>query len=131
MQRHFVRFYSPGTFVAETTEKPIDSWDVEAAKEMAAEVKERHGARPYGFCFTTRSRGPDDLDSKETAVSGMHYLQGKIETLAEIKARNNPDDHILIFNMEANGYDRVISTTKGWRWTQPFTNEDVLLEETP
>jgi len=26
IQKHFVTFYSPGTFVAETTEKPIKSW---------------------------------------------------------------------------------------------------------
>ena len=31
MQKHFVTFLSPGTFVAETSEKEIDSWDVYAS----------------------------------------------------------------------------------------------------
>jgi len=128
MVRHFVTFCSPGTFVAEQTEKPIDSWDVETAKVMAAAITERHNAKPYGFRFSTRTRGPDDLDSKVAATSGMHYLHGKIETLAEIKARRNPDERILISNMEGNGWDRVITSTKGWRWTQPFMSEDVLVE---
>lgn len=127
MIRHFVTFYSPGTFFAEQTEKPIESWDVDTAKAMAEKITERHNAKPYGFRFSTRSRGPNDLDSKVTKTSGMHYLHGKIETLAEIKARRNPDDRILISNMEMNGWDRVITSTKGWRWSQPFTAEDVLV----
>ena len=62
---HFVTFYSPGSFVAEETTKPIASWDIEAAKKMARTVSERYASKPYGFQFTTRSRGPKDLDSKE------------------------------------------------------------------
>ena len=64
MKKHFVTFFSPGTFVSETTEKEIDSWDVEKAKELARSIKERHGATPYGFRFITRSRNDDELDSK-------------------------------------------------------------------
>lgn len=76
VSKHFVTFYSPGTFVAETSERPIDSWDVPAAVAMAREIKERHNAVPYAFRFTTRSRGPDDLDSKQSASSGYYYLSG-------------------------------------------------------
>ena len=49
MQKHFVTFYSPGTFVAETSCLPIDSWNVDEAREMAHGIKERHGATPWGF----------------------------------------------------------------------------------
>ena len=34
MKKHFVTFLSPGTFVSETTTKPIASWSVEKAKAM-------------------------------------------------------------------------------------------------
>ena len=43
VEKHFVTYYSPGTFVAETTEEPIDSWDVEVAKKRAKNIKERYG----------------------------------------------------------------------------------------
>lgn len=66
MKKHFVTFFSPGTFVSETSEKPIDSWDVDTAVEMSTQILERHGARPYGFRFSTRERGQEDLDSKVT-----------------------------------------------------------------
>jgi hypothetical protein len=81
MEKHFVRFYSPGTFVAEVTEKPIDSWDVEKAKQLARDIKERYDAKPYGFRFVTYSRAADELDSHEAALSPLYYLGGKVETL--------------------------------------------------
>lgn len=129
MTKHFVTFYSPGTLVAETTEKPIESWDVETARRMAKDIKERYGAVPYGFQFSTRERDWDELDSHETVRSPMYYLGGKIETLAEVKARATDKDRILVSNMECNHYDRVITTTKGWHWTQPLRPEDVVLED--
>ncbi len=128
MKKHFVTFYSPGTFVAEDTTKPIDSWDVEKAKEIARDIRERYDAKPYGFRFLTRERGDDDLDSKVVATSNLYYLGGKVETLAEVKARATADDRILIANMEGNGHDRIITNTNSWRWTQPLQSDDVVLE---
>lgn len=127
IKQHFVTFYSPGTFVAEVSERPIEAWDTTKALELAAEIKERHGAVPYGFRFTTRSRGPDDLDSHVIASSPMHYFGVKVETLAEVQARNDPSERILRSNMECNGYDRIAVTTSGWKWTQPLNADDVVL----
>src|SRR5208337_1301855 len=117
VKKHFVTFYSPGTFVSEQTEKPIDSWDIEKAKKMARKIKERYDATPYGFRFSTRSRGDKDLDSKVTATSPMYYLGGKVETLAEVKARATEEDRILVSNMEINGYERIITNTNSWKCT--------------
>lgn len=130
MQAHFVTFLSPGTFGAETTAKPIDSWDVYAAVAMARTVKERHGALPYGFYFTTRERGKDDLDSHEAARSPLYYLGGKVETLAEIEARADPREDILRSNMRCNGWDRVVVNDNSWRWTQPLQKGDTVLDVT-
>lgn len=129
MQQHYVTFYSPGTFVAETSAKPIDSWDVDNAVAMAALITERHDAHPYGFRFTTRGRGLDDLDSKEIAKSPMYYIGGKVETLEEVEARNDPEERILRSNMRGNGYARIWQSTKGWRWTQPLNADDVVITE--
>lgn len=131
MKKHFVTFYSPGILVAETTEKPIDSWDVEKAKKMVHSIKERHGATPYGFRFTTRERGEDDLDSKVVAHSPLYYLGGKIETLAQIKARATEKDRILVSNMEINGIAKVITNTNSYRSTLPLDPDDVVLEWEP
>jgi len=128
MEKHFVEFLSPGTFVSETTTKPIADWNIDAAVLMAADVTERYGAKPYGFRFVTRSREESDLDSRVTASSGIYFLGGRIETLDEIKARNDPRDGNLIFNMKANGWGRVIVNDNSWRVTLPFTDIDTLLE---
>ncbi len=131
MDQDFVTFFSPGTFVSETTQRPIDSWDVEAATQMARDIKERHGATPYGFQFTTRSRGPDDLDSKVSARSCTYYLGGRVETLAEVEARNDPKEEILRFNMRGNGIERIIINDNSWRFTGPLKDGDVVLDFTP
>lgn len=129
MQKLFVHFYSPGTFFAEETRKPIDSWDVEKAKEMATSIKERYNAIPYGFCFSTRERTEDDLDSREIKRSQMYYFKGKIRTLAEVKKDNLNNESILRINMEGNGYKRVVTGNAPYRWTQPLNDDDVVLEQ--
>ena len=53
MRQHYVQFFSPGTFVAETSTRTIDSWSVTTALKMAGKVTERYGATPYGFKFHT------------------------------------------------------------------------------
>jgi hypothetical protein len=126
VEKHFVIFFSPGTFVAETTEKPIESWDVDTAKEMARGIKERYGAIPYGFRFTTRARKDDELDSKEVKRSGMYYLGGEILTLAEVKDKM-PGESTLINNMIINKYDKIIINKNSWQWTQPLTEKDTVL----
>lgn len=127
MQAHFVTFYSPGAILAEETTKPIDSWDTALALRMAADITERHSAKPYAFAFTTRSRGDADLDSKVTTRSALHYFGVKVETLADIEARRDPADRTLIANMLNNGYQRVVTTTSGWRATMPLRDGDIVL----
>ena len=131
MQKHFVTFYSPGTFVAETTDKPIDSWDVEAAQKMAHGIVERYSATPYGFQFSTRGRGPDDLDSKEIARSPFYHLGGRVETIDDVRKRADPKESILLSNMEGNGWDKIVVNDNSWRSTRPLGKDDVLLDWTP
>lgn len=127
MEKHFVKFLSPGTFCAEETVKEISSWDVDAAIEMMKQITERYGSKPYGFYFLTRARADDELDSKVVKTSGMYYINGVVETLEEIKAKNNPDDRILISNMESNGWKSVVTTYSPYEWTQPFNDDDKVV----
>lgn len=128
MKKHFVRFYSPGTFVAETNELPIDAWNVNEAVKLASTIIQRYGARPYGFRFVTRERKDDELDSREVALSPQYFLGGTVETLEEIEARNDPADRILLSNMWGNGYAAVVTNDNSWRWTQPLQPDDVVLD---
>jgi hypothetical protein len=127
VEAHFVTFFSPGTFVAEQTTKEIPSWDVDLAVAMAGDIRERHNARAYGFQFTTRARKADELDSSEIDRSPMYYLGGKVETLDEIKDRDLESERILRSNMECNNWDRVWTSTEGWRWTQPLRPNDIVI----
>ena len=127
MKKHFVTFFSPGTFVAEGTTRPIANWDVPTAVKMSKGLKERCGATPYAFRFTTRERKADELDSTVVKTSGLHYLGGKVETLAQIKKRADPSESVLVSNMEMNGWNRVVTTTIGYKWTQPLRKGDVVL----
>lgn len=128
MRKHFVTFFSPGTFVAETSEKPISGWRVAEALGMVSKIEERYGARPYGFQFSTRARGPRDLDSKVVRRSHMYYLPHcRVIALKDVPTK----EEILRSNMKNNGWDRVVQTTKGWAWSQPFNETDVLLTAPP
>jgi hypothetical protein len=129
MHKHFVRFFSPGSFFDETSEFEMNSWDVSAALAMSKTVVERYGATPFAFRFFTRSRGPDDLDSSITATSKRYWLGGTIYTLADIIARNDPSDSILISNMKCNRWSHVIENNNSWKIVKPFDPErDEVLE---
>ena len=130
IKQHFVTFVSPGTFVPETSKRPIESWDIKIAKQMARDVMERYGATPYSFFFTTQIND-GELDSKQTAQSPNYFLGGQVLSLQDVKDRNHPKDSILISNMENNGYDRVIQNDNSWRATLPLNESDVVLEFQP
>jgi len=91
-------------------------------------IKERHGATPYGFYFSTRGRRDGDLDSKVIATSPMYYLGGKIETLVEVKLRNDPKEETLRWNMEHNGYNRIITNTNSYKSVFPLKDDDIVLQ---
>ena len=131
MKRHFVEFCSPGTIVPEITRKPIESWDIDLAQEMARGIIERHNATPYGFRFITRGRSSRDLDSKIIAKSNFYVLGGTVETRKEIELRNLPDEKILRSNMRANGYERVVVNTNSWKMTLPLEDDTMILDWTP
>lgn len=129
MEKHFVHILSPGTFLSEENTYEIDRWgDVQKALELARTVKQRYGARPYGFCFSTRRREIDDFDSKVSQRSGMYYIGGTIETYEEVMARNDPDEEILRSNMKSNGYKRIVVNRNSYKFTAPLHEGDMVLD---
>lgn len=131
LKKHFVVFVSPGTFFPETSEMPIDSWDVAQACEMAHTVVERWGATPYSFVFVTRGRKDDELDSKEIARSCNYLLGGQIETYEQVVARNDPSEAILRSNMKCNDIKRIVVNKNSYKSCLPLKDDDVVLNWAP
>lgn len=126
MEKHFVTFFSPGSFVSETVQRPIDSWSVDVARSMIGDLFKTPNYQPYGFSFSTRGRSEDDLDSKVIDSSPVYYLGGDVETLEEVKARGG--GRTLISNMERNDWPRIITNYNSWKITQPLQDGDIVLD---
>lgn len=131
--KHYVTFYSPGTFFSESTSKDIAEWDTDKAVKMARKIVERYGAKPYGFRFYTTKLKANKDGSKtwqESKKSKMYYIGGKILTIDDIEKRNKDGkDDILLANMRGNDWPTVIQNDNSWRTTQPFDpKNDVLLD---
>lgn len=126
MTWHEVTFYSPGTFVAEDSTRRVRSWSVKVARKMAEALTERHGAIPYGFRFCTMERKKLNGPAKVIEQSPMYYLPHcKVQTIEDV--RKSDPGSILLRNMECNKWDRIVTTTKGWKWSQPLRPDDVVL----
>jgi hypothetical protein len=132
MKKHFVTFYSPGTFVDEETTKEVKSWDVKLAKKMAYDITERYNALPFGFMFFTKEGGGKNWNPKTVKTSPLYYLGGKVETLEQVRARATKDDEILISNMECNKIKKVITNNNSYKTTRPFREgKDIILDWVP
>lgn len=127
LEKHFVTFYSPGTFVAETNIEEIDSWDVEEACKRAKKIKQRYDARPFAFDFQTRGREENELDSRVLRRSPTYYINGKVFTLEDIEAENDPRNKTLLTNMRCNGWDRIVRTNNSWAHTDIFADDDQIV----
>ena len=123
-QKHYVTFYSPGSFVSESTVKEIHAWSVDLAVHIAKDIKERHGATPYGFRFKTMES--DGWSPKTVKESGMYYLGGRLMRLIDIP--DTKENSILRDNMIFNNYEWVIENTNSWKVTLPFyKDKDTLI----
>lgn len=128
MKKHFVCFYTPGSFCSEEYEYPVEKWDINQAKEMAKTVKEKYTLMPYGFNFVTRGRNDDELDSRVLEKSPLYYLGGKIETIEEVNARNLDSEYILRENMRRNNHNKIIVNDNSFRYFAPLKDTDIILQ---
>lgn len=128
MQKHYVNFYSPGSFIAEVNQVPIDRWDVDQAVELARRIKQRHGATPYGFNFTTREVNDSGRSVEINRSAGMYYLGGRVETYEMILVRNDPSEEILRWNMKMNNISRILVNTNSYKSTHELRDSDIVLD---
>lgn len=137
MRKHKVTFYSPGTFISESSTYDIDSWDIPKAVELSEKVQERYGAKPYGFVFETLLVADDvpdgeggklKVEAKRVEKSGIHFLGGKLETYTDVVERNDPKEEILRSNMRNNESWIICINTNSYRSTIPFGEEDCIVD---
>lgn len=135
--KHYVTFESPGTMFAESSSKEMGEWDTCAAMRLCADVRERHGARPYAFYFSTRRTAEpvvdDDgnalrVESKELKRSGKYYVLARLRDYDEVVRDNLPDENILRSNMLCNGYWVLAETTNSYKHCAPFNEDDFVVD---
>ena len=111
----YIRFYSPGSFTANTEDQSCDS--LLPLAEMVAWPE-----RAYAFTLHQR----EDIINDEKTYRGedeqidpiYYHPDSQVTTLEETKNHRNATE-ILISNMEMNGWDAVVWTRWG-NWPQPF-----------
>ncbi len=137
VEKHYVTFVSPGTLFAESSTKPIDSWDTRKAVELATTVTERYGAKPRSFYFSTYLEVDHDVrdssgrkfkvEPQKTAESGQYYIQGRIETYDEVFDRNDKTEDILRSNIRCNRMPVLVVTTNSYRSVNEFEEKDSIV----
>jgi len=133
--KHFVEFYSPGLIVSEVSCKPIDSWDPKKAIIIARDTFERYGS-VFGFRFITqRISDPIDdghggklnVEPRELNRSGVYYIDGHVETRAQVEARAEPSEKVLRDNMRIGEFNKVF-ISNGRKSTYPFSENDKVVD---
>ena len=127
IKKNFVTFYSPGSFVSETEDREIETWDVEQACDMARTIKARYNAIPYAFQFYTKGRSDAELDSSVIDRSGLYYINCNKLSKEQI-ADEYGTSSILYRNMENNRWEYIARTIIGWKGHYPIENDDVVLD---
>lgn len=133
--KHYVTYYSPGTFFSESNTKPIGSWDLKEAVTLAEDIMQRHGAKPYGFRFSTQLEAGEiedgrggflKVEPKTIETSGLYMLGGVLETIDEVYARNKENESIIRSNMRYNDSFIVCVNNNSYKSMIPF-NEDCAI----
>lgn len=132
MRQEFVTFFSPGTFVSESTTTPIASRDPVLAAKMASDIRARYDAKPFAFRFETRlvhdpvpdgDGGTLRVESKTVDTSALYFLGGELLFAHEVQE----SESILRSNMRCNRWPICIVNKNSYRVTQPFNPEDCIV----
>jgi hypothetical protein len=137
IKKHYVTFYSPGTFFTESSRKEIESWETKKAVEMSKDILERYNAKPHSFQFSTiitaepvKEEGIElQVEEKEVKRSGVYFLGGRLRFYDEVLKENNEDEDILRSNMECNGMWIVIENTNSYRFTGEFDEDAFIVND--
>jgi hypothetical protein len=116
----FVRFYAPGSFVANDWEQAVET------SLNPHDVKWPDNA----YAFTLHERvdvfdGPEKFTGAVRQIGPIYYHpDSKVMTEAEIAAKGDPNNRILLANMRCNRWPSVIYSRWG-NWPQPYEADKV------
>ncbi|PZM08070.1 hypothetical protein CPY51_30470 [Rhizobium tubonense] len=127
MSKEYAVFLFNGSFT--NTERPVQvpCRDVDRATEIAQQLTLQYGAPPFAFHFESRVDSLDSIGNR----SGLYYLGGTIQTLAEIRAECNPSNQRMIWNLEARGIDKIVTNNCPCLACFPLRDEDQVLTWEP
>jgi hypothetical protein len=117
----YVRFLSPGSFCANEWTMPVESADPRAVvwPENA-------------YAFTIHERvdlldGPETFKGEAEQIGPVYYHpDSKVLTQADVAAKGDPRDRVLVENMKRNGWPAVIYSR--WsNWPQPYEADKVRI----
>lgn len=137
IERHYVIFYSPGTFFTEMTGKSIEKWDVKTAVEMAKTVLERYNAKPYAFRFETfeeyetiiKNEVSFEAKPKKISMSGLYFLTGIVRSYDDVLTKKDLQEQILLSNMETReGMAYVIENRNSFLSTLPYEEDSKIVD---
>jgi hypothetical protein len=120
----YVKYLSPGSFVANEDVRGVTSRDPASAARNAPESA-------FGFTFHERVIIRTEVAGEvvttrraERNPSPVHYIDGEVMTAEQVACL--PERHdILLSNMRGNHWDRVVRARGGW--FQPFSEDDVIV----
>ncbi len=121
VSKNFAILYYEGFVCSNTTTVPVNNFDT---KEVEKHINDKNLTLPYAFCFITKSREDDELDSKITYQSPMIFVNGKVETKEEVFKRNDPREITLRSNMEIYEYETIIHTIRGGIY--PYKGQEIV-----
>lgn len=131
--KHYVTFYSPGSFMPETDTVEFPSIDLKAIAAKAKTLSQRYGAKPFGFRVETKEY--EEIITKDDKVfrtktettysSGIYFLTGRVLTLNDVP--DTQENRILRSNMEGNK-KVCVENTNSYRHTSFFNQEDKIID---
>ena len=117
----WVKFYSPNILCA-------DTWTEDVTGDDPNEVVWPERAYAFRMYYRVDVYIDGERFKGDNQGGGVTYYHpdSKVESIDEVRARNNPEDSTLLGNMECNGWSHIIWTRWG-NWPQPYESDTVVV----
>ncbi len=123
--RLFVEYFYPGILVNESSSQEVEARD---AQKCAREIpKGAFMFRFYDVFYMEDAETEEVLNRKRLNESKAYYVDGVALDKEGVK-KEIPNNEILLSNMRANGWDKVIKTRTGN--IQPLNDDCIIIKVT-